>query len=112
MTRLWPAFVLVLLLLVLGAAAAYGTGRLRREAATLRRRLAEQEEREAILFDRSQRLFAPDVLAPTRLGNDAAALRSYCKTGRPGADDCDFFSGPHIRRLGFDPALIKRMFDD
>ncbi|HEY2359228.1 MAG TPA: PAS domain S-box protein [Phenylobacterium sp.] len=69
MTRLWPAFVLVLLLLVLGAAAAYATGRLRREAATLRRRLAEQEEREAIL-----RAGLDAVVDATVVADDAGAI--------------------------------------
>lgn len=38
------------------------------------------EEKEAVAVDRVERLFARGDLAPTRLGNDAAALRGYCKT--------------------------------
>ena len=35
---------------------------------------------EARAYDRHQNLFGKAELAPTRLGNDVAALRSYCKT--------------------------------
>jgi hypothetical protein len=38
------------------------------------------EEKEAVAVDRIERLFARGELAPTRLGNDAAALRGYCRT--------------------------------
>jgi hypothetical protein len=47
------------------------------------------EKREARAFELRQRLFAGGDVAPTRLGNDAAALRSYCTT-RYGID-FDFF---------------------
>jgi hypothetical protein len=40
--------------------------------------IAQQLEDRA--FGERQRLFAASELAPTRLGNDAAALRSYCET--------------------------------
>jgi len=49
--------------------------------------LSQQEDQRAAV-ERNRR-FAPEVLAPTRLGNEAAALRSYCET-RYGID-FDFF---------------------
>jgi len=64
------------------------------------------EIRESHSDDANQRLFAISELAPTRLGNDVAALRSYCDT-RYGFD-FDFF-WPRLQLAIADEKLTARL---
>jgi hypothetical protein len=64
------------------------------------------ETREAHDFEIDQKLFAKTELAPTRLGNDVAALRSYC-AGRYGFD-FDFF-WPRLQLVLGDDKLVTKL---
>jgi hypothetical protein len=61
---------------------------------------------EAYAYETHDKLFASAELAPTRLGNDVAALRSYCET-RYGFD-YDFF-WPRLQLILNDQKLIDKL---
>jgi hypothetical protein len=64
------------------------------------------QHKEAHAFDARDKLFAGAELAPTRLGNDVAALRSYCDT-RYGFD-FDFF-WPRLQLVMKDEKLAAKL---
>jgi hypothetical protein len=64
------------------------------------------QRREAHAYQVRDRLFAGAELAPTRLGNDVAALRSYCETRYK--FDFDFF-WPRLQLVMKDQKIAERL---
>jgi hypothetical protein len=64
------------------------------------------QRREAHTYEVHDRLFAGAELAPTRLGNDVAALRSYCETRY--RFDFDFF-WPRLQLVMKDQKIAERL---
>jgi hypothetical protein len=64
------------------------------------------QRREARAYEIREKLFASAELAPTRLGNDVAALRSYCETRY--SFDFDFF-WPRLQLVMKDQGIAEKL---